>query len=221
MAAVKARITYRTVTMQIACGITANTSGRGTQKARQTMRRHKRENQILKGLISAAAAVAICIAGLILFFVFVWWRAQNTEPTTDEEVAALMQRQQAEPLVIETPEPATEGSITIYTPDGTVYGYFGDIDIISDGRDGSQINIVLTGWLVGKRKKNQKASENMYTWKNGNYQHVGANIQKSIKIDTETLEIIEAVNGRSFSDKVRNMAAEYIRLKCDELTPKK
>lgn len=114
------------------------------------MRRHKRENQILKGLLLAAAAVAACIAALILFFIFIWWRSQNAEPTTDEEVAALMQRQQAEQLVIETPEPATEGSITIYTPDGAVYGYFGNIDIISDGRDGSQINIVLTGWLVGE-----------------------------------------------------------------------
>lgn len=114
------------------------------------MRRRRRENQILKGLIWAAAAVAICIAGLILFFVFVWWRAQGAEPTTDEEVAALMQRQQAEPLVIETPAPATEGSITIYTPDGAVYGYFGNIDIISDGRDGKQIQIELTGWLVGE-----------------------------------------------------------------------
>ena len=112
------------------------------------MRRHKRENQILKGLIRAAAGVAACVAGLILFFVFIWWRGQHTYPQTDKEAA--VQRQQAEPLVIETPEPATEGSITIYTPDGAVYGYFGNIDIISDGRDGSQINIVLTGWLVGE-----------------------------------------------------------------------
>ena len=130
------------------------------RKERQTMRRHKRENQILKGLIRAAAGVAICIAGLILFFAFVWWRAQGAEPTTDEEVAALMQRQQAEPLVIETPAPATEGSITIYTPDGAVYGYFGNIDIISNGRDGSQINIVLTGWQVGEthEKEEREAS---------------------------------------------------------------
>lgn len=55
----------------------------------------------------------------------------------------------------------------------------------------------------------------MYTWKNGNYQHVGANIQKSIKIDAETLEVIGMVKGRSFSDKVRNMSAEYKRLKYD------
>lgn len=61
----------------------------------------------------------------------------------------------------------------------------------------------------------------MYTVKNGEYQHIGANIQKSIKIDAETLEVIESVKGRSFSDKVRNMAAEYKRLKCDELASKK
>ena len=61
----------------------------------------------------------------------------------------------------------------------------------------------------------------MYTWKNGNYQHVGANIQKSIKIDAETLEVIESVEGRSFSDKVRNMAAEYRQLKRDGLASEK
>ena len=53
----------------------------------------------------------------------------------------------------------------------------------------------------------------MYTWKNGNYQHVGASIQKSIKIDVETLEIIEKIEGRSFSEKVRNMAEEYQKIK--------
>jgi hypothetical protein len=53
----------------------------------------------------------------------------------------------------------------------------------------------------------------MYTFKNGKSQHIGANIQKSIKIDKETKEIIESVKGRSFSDKVRNMAEEYLRLK--------
>lgn len=51
----------------------------------------------------------------------------------------------------------------------------------------------------------------VYTWKNGNYVHMGVNIQKSIKIDQETLEIIEACAGRSFSDKVRNMAKEFKR----------
>lgn len=61
----------------------------------------------------------------------------------------------------------------------------------------------------------------MYTWRNGNYQHLGANVQKSIKIDAETLEVIETVEGRSFSDKVRNMAAEYRKLKRDGATPER
>lgn len=42
-----------------------------------------------------------------------------------------------------------------------------------------------------------------YTWKHGNYQHLGANIQKCIKIDAETQTIIENVKGRSFSDSMR------------------
>lgn len=57
----------------------------------------------------------------------------------------------------------------------------------------------------------------MYTWKNGangrTYEHLGANIQKSIKIDKETLETIEGCLGRSFSDKVRKMASEYKEMK--------
>ncbi len=61
----------------------------------------------------------------------------------------------------------------------------------------------------------------MYTWKNGNFQHVGANIQKSIKIDVATMEIIEGIEGRSFSEKVRKMAEEYKRLKSDEVAPKR
>ena len=101
--------------------------------------------------------MAACIAGLILFFVFIWWRGQHTYPQTDKEAA--VQRQQAEPLVIETTEPAKEGSVTIYTPDGAVYGYFGNIDIISDGRDGSQINIVLAGWLVGETHEEAESED--------------------------------------------------------------
>lgn len=57
----------------------------------------------------------------------------------------------------------------------------------------------------------------MYRWqktKEGEvFAHIGACIQKSIKIDKGTLEIIEECKGRSFSDKIRNMAAEYKRMK--------
>lgn len=118
-------------------------------------RKHRRENRALRLLIQCAAILAACITGIILFMLLIWWRGQQAEPLTDEQVAAQMQQEQeeVEPLVIETPEPATEGSITIYTPDGAVYGYFGEIDIKNDGRDGNQINIVLTGWLVGETKE--------------------------------------------------------------------
>lgn len=54
----------------------------------------------------------------------------------------------------------------------------------------------------------------MYKWKkDGSYDHIRATTQKSIRIDKETEEIINAINGRSFSDKVRNMAQEYINMK--------
>ena len=121
------------------------------------MRRHKRENQILKGLIRAAAGVAACVAGLILFFVFIWWRGQHTYPQTDKEAA--VQRQQAEPLVIETPEPATEGSIRVYDYDGCcIYAYYGEIKINSDGRDGRQIDIECAGYLEGYQQHREPES---------------------------------------------------------------
>lgn len=115
-------------------------------------RKHKRENRALRLLIQCAVILAACIAGIILFMLLIWWRGQQIEPLTDEQVTAQMQQEQEEtkPLVIETPEPATEGSITIYTSDGAVYGYFGEIDIKSDGKDGSEIDIELKGWLVGE-----------------------------------------------------------------------
>lgn len=115
-------------------------------------RKRKRENRVLRLLIQCAAILAAYIAGVILFMLLIWWRGQQAEPLTDEQVATQIQREQeeVEPLVIETPEPATEGSITIYTSDGAVYGYFGEIDIKSDGKDGSQIDIELKGWLVGE-----------------------------------------------------------------------
>ena len=47
-----------------------------------------------------------------MFMLAIWYRGKNSEPVTDEQVAAQMQ--QAEPLVIETPEAATEGSIRVY-----------------------------------------------------------------------------------------------------------
>ena len=69
-------------------------------------RRHTRENRVLKALIRAAAGAAAFIAALVLLLMLIWWRGQQAEPQTDEQVAEVVQQEQAEPLVIEIPEPA-------------------------------------------------------------------------------------------------------------------
>ena len=84
-----------------------------------------------------------------MLLMLIWWRGQQAEPQTDEQVAEVMQQEQAEPLVIEIPDPATKGTITIYTQDGAVYGYYGEITINSDGSTGQDIDIVCAGYLEG------------------------------------------------------------------------
>lgn len=115
-------------------------------------KQYKQAIETLKLLITciAAGVFLALVMGIAMYYIVTICIGEQGQPQrTDEEAAPQMQAQ-AEPLVIETPEPATEGSITIYTPDGAVYGYFGEIDIISDGKDGSQIDIELRGWLVGE-----------------------------------------------------------------------
>lgn len=68
-------------------------------------RRHTRENRILKALIRAAAGATAFIAALVLLLMLIWWRGQQAEPQTDEQVAEAIQQEQAKPLVIEIPEP--------------------------------------------------------------------------------------------------------------------
>lgn len=111
-------------------------------------RRHTRENRILKALIRAAAGAVVFIAALALPFMLIWY-AERAEPQTDRQEAEDTQQEQAEPLVIETPGPATKGTITIYTPDGAVYGYYGEITINNDGNTGQDIDIVCAGYLEG------------------------------------------------------------------------
>lgn len=92
-----------------------------------------RKRQAVKKLIQCAAVIAAGVLAIILFMLAIWYRGKNSEPVTDEQVAAQMQ--QAEPLVIETPEAATEGSIRVYDYDGCcIYSYYGKIRINSDGK---------------------------------------------------------------------------------------
>lgn len=70
----------------------------------------KRKRQAVKKLIQCAAVIAAGVLAIILFMLAIWYRGKNSEPVTDEQVAAQMQ--QAEPLVIETPEAATQRTKT-------------------------------------------------------------------------------------------------------------
>lgn len=100
----------------------------------------KRKRQAVKKLIQCAAVIAAGVLAIILFMLAIWYRGKNSEPVTDEQVAAQMQ--QAEPLVIETPEAAAEGSIRVYDYDGCcIYAYYGKIQINNDGKDGKDIDV--------------------------------------------------------------------------------
>lgn len=118
----------------------------GEKRKAETMRKQKR--QTVKKLIQCAAIIAAGVLAIILFMWVIWCRGKNSEPVTDEQVAAQMQ--QAEPLVIETPEAATEGSIRVYDYDGCcIYSYYGKIRINNDGKNGKDIDVETIGYLEG------------------------------------------------------------------------
>ena len=127
-------------------------------------RRHRRDNKVLKLLVKCAAILAAGIAGILLFMLLIWWRSQSQQPQTDEQVAAIMQQeQQAETLVIETPEPATKGSIRVFDYDGCcIYAYYGEIVINNDGKDGKEIDIECAGYLEGyeEHKDTEREADN-------------------------------------------------------------
>ena len=91
-------------------------------------------------------------------FVYAGYLVQRKEQraVTDEQVAAQMQ--QAEPLVIETPEAATEGSIRVYDYDGCcIYSYYGKIRINSEGKDGKEIDVEALGYLEGYQEHKEES----------------------------------------------------------------
>lgn len=127
---------------------------RKSRKSRKVKRIMKR--QAVKKLIQCAAVIAAGVLAIILFMLAIWYRGKNSEPVTDEQVAAQMQ--QAEPLVIETPEAATEGSIRVYDYDGCcIYSYYGKIRINSDGKDGKEIDVEALGYLEGYQEHKEES----------------------------------------------------------------
>lgn len=58
--------------------------------------------------------------------------AEQTKPTVEPG-----------PLVIESIEPCTEGTVEVYATGVETFEYQGEIDIVNDGRNGETIEIVL------------------------------------------------------------------------------
>ena len=99
-------------------------------------------NKKIKVFSHVAAAVV-----LFVFFLLAFWIYQKgIDRAAEQAVEKVMEemQQQAE----EGQE--NSGSGTIYMNDGTVWGYFGEVTVVSDGTDGSQPEIELhRAWLVG------------------------------------------------------------------------
>lgn len=56
------------------------------------------------------------------------------------------QKQQEARKQEKDPQP---GYILIHTTDGEAWGFYGDMKVISDGTDGKDIEIDMSGWIVG------------------------------------------------------------------------
>lgn len=108
------------------------------------MRRYNRKKEnIMAAIISAPIVIVVC---LLVFFA-IRDDMKQQEATAAAKKTTKQQKQVAEDLVIEIPEPCTEGTILI-TANGGVYGFYGDISIKNDGRNGEQIEITLDGYIV-------------------------------------------------------------------------
>lgn len=81
----------------------------------------------------------LCAAGIAA--------ASYTKEKLIEEAVQEAQRQQ------EDKQGAKCGYILIHTTDGEEWGFYGQIEILSAGAAGEDIDIDMTGWLVGSTHK--------------------------------------------------------------------
>lgn len=126
------------------------------RKKKEQRRQREQAKKARRWYFIKQKAYGLAMLAIILFMLAIWYRGKNSEPVTDEQVAAQMQ--QAEPLVIETPEAATEGSIRVYDYDGCcIYSYYGKIRINSDGKDGKEIDVEALGYLEGYQEHKEES----------------------------------------------------------------
>lgn len=92
-------------------------------------------------IISRVAATVVCFSSFLLVF---WIYQKGIDRATEQAAERVLEEMQQQA------EKGREGSVTIYKNDGTVWRYFGEITVVSDGLDGNQPQIELHGaWLVG------------------------------------------------------------------------
>lgn len=114
-------------------------------RTEQMKHREEYKKEQVSGMKKRISLIAISVAMIGLVILGAWlnvkdcrWQEERTGRKVIEQ-----DRQQGIPK-------DTQGSITIYLNDGTVWGYFGEVHIISDGRNGKQPEIELKeAWLVG------------------------------------------------------------------------
>lgn len=103
---------------------------------RREHERYKRKEKVLAIKFSILAGVIMAAIVILTYSTQVKQSRQQDTKTKKEP----------EKVVIETPEPCTEGNVVIYS-DGGVYEYRGKIGIKNDGKNGEEIAIVLDGYL--------------------------------------------------------------------------
>lgn len=60
-----------------------------------------------------------------------------------EEKPIEQERSQPQKLVITTPKPCTKGSLTIYGQGEVQYQYSGEIQLVNDGKNGEDIEVIV------------------------------------------------------------------------------
>ena len=91
-------------------------------------------------------------------FVYAGYLVQRKEQRASNRRTGSSADAAAEPLVIETPEAAAEGSIRVYDYDGCcIYAYYGKIRINNDGKDGKDIDVEAIGYLEGYQEHKEES----------------------------------------------------------------
>ncbi len=88
---------------------------------------------------------AAVILGTLLLCAAAYAAGSYAKEKLIEEAVQEAQRQQG---AARQREPQA-GYILIHTTDGESWGFYGDMKIISDGTDGGDIEIDMSGWIVG------------------------------------------------------------------------